>query len=626
MRLFRASDRAAAPAPEGGVAPRRWRAARSRALAGVTVLAAGLGLVGYFTAALGYEELRTVDLRFDVRGARQPPTDVAVVAVDDFTFNALRDPKNEGLPYQWPYTRKWHARIIDTLRRAGAAGIAYDIQFTEPSDDIEADNALIEAVARTPRVVLATKDVDRNGHTNVFGGDKTVRELGARAGLATFPTDQGGVIRRMWHTESKLETLAIAAVESVDRRQIAPSALGRGDTAWIDFAGPPRTIPTVSFSKVLQGKVDPSFFRGRIVVVGMSDAALQDVHPTSTSGSREMSGPEIQANAIETARHGFPLQPVPSWVAALLIVALAIIPAAAGLLRLWMAAAVIVLTAAAYVVAAQLAFNAGTIVPVTYPLGALAVSAVGAGAVAYFGASVERERVRDLFRRFVPEAVVDEALKQAGGGVRLGGVRREGTVLFSDLRGFTHFAEPLEPDAVIEVLNRYLTAMSDCILANGGTLVSYMGDGIMAVFGAPVEQPDHADRAVATAHAMLGRLREFNDWVESERLGDGFRMGIGVNSGPVMSGHVGSERRLEYTALGDTTNTAARLEAMTKDVPHQILIADSTRQRLANGDPQLVDVGELAVRGRRSAVRVWTLAEEAETAPAEAAVEDDVQA
>ena len=152
--------------------------------------------------------------------------------------------------------------------------------------------------------------------------------------------------------------------------------------------------------------------------------------------------------------------------------------------------------------------------------------------------------------------------------------------MFSDLRGFTSFAETLEPAQVIASLNRYLTAMSEAILDHGGTLVAYMGDGIMAVFGAPLEQDDHADRALAAAREMLDRLEGFNEWLREEGLHEGFKMGIGLNSGQVMSGHVGSERRLEYTALGDTTNTAARLEGMTKGTPYQLYVADSTRSRL----------------------------------------------
>ena len=223
---------------------------------------------------------------------------------------------------------------------------------------------------------------------------------------------------------------------------------------------------------------------------------------------------------------------------------------------------------------------------------------------------VERERVRDIFSRFVPEQVVDEVLRRTDDDLRLGGVRLEGTVLFSDLRDFTAFAEGLPADKVIEVLDRYVSEMSDAILDNGGTLVAYMGDGIMAVFGAPIEMAAHADCALATAREMLySRLPHFNDWLRERGLGDGFRMGIGLSSGPIMSGTVGSERRLEYTTVGDTTNTASRLEAMTKDTPHSILIADSTRCSLQTEVEDFVFVDELDVRGKKSRVRLWTLAD-----------------
>ena len=140
---------------------------------------------------------------------------------------------------------------------------------------------------------------------------------------------------------------------------------------------------------------------------------------------------------------------------------------------------------------------------------------------------------------------------------------------------------------MIEVLNRYLTEMTDAIMDHGGTLVAYMGDGIMAVFGAPIEQADHADRALAAAREMIGpRARRFNAWMRETGRGDGFRMGIGLNSGAVMAGNVGSERRMEYTAIGDTTNTASRLEGMTKGTPHMVFISDSTREMLTTDAPR----------------------------------------
>jgi adenylate cyclase len=223
---------------------------------------------------------------------------------------------------------------------------------------------------------------------------------------------------------------------------------------------------------------------------------------------------------------------------------------------------------------------------------------------------LERERVRDIFSRFVPEPVVDEVLRRTDDDLRLSGVTLDGTVMFIDLREFTAFAESLTADIVIEVLNRYVSEMSDAILDNGGTLVAYMGDGVMAVFGAPIEMADHADCALAAAREMLhSRLPGFNEWLKDRGLGDGFAMGIGLNSGPIMSGTVGSERRLEYTMVGDATNTASRLEAMTKNTPHSIFIADSTRRSLRQPAEDLVFVDELDVRGKRSKVRLWTLDE-----------------
>jgi adenylate cyclase len=261
-------------------------------------------------------------------------------------------------------------------------------------------------------------------------------------------------------------------------------------------------------------------------------------------------------------------------------------------------------------VAAQLSFEAGTIISVVYPLLALAIAVVGTLAVHYAIGAVERVRMRDTFSRFVPAPVVDEALARTGDDLRLGGVRRVGTVMFSDLRGFTSLAETLEPEQVIEVLNHYLTEMSEAIMGHGGTLVAYMGDGIMAVFGAPLEQPDHAERAVAAAREMIGpRLERFNAWLKEQGLAvDGIAMGVGLNSGEVMSGNVGSPNRIEYTAVGDTTNTAARLEGMTKGSGHSLFVAGSTRA-LLHGDPAngLVSVGEMNVRGRERTIEVWTV-------------------
>jgi adenylate cyclase len=585
------------------VGARRIARLRRTLFLGVGAAMALVALLAWATDATGPLERSSVDARFALRGPSTPPRDVVVVQIDDKTFDDLDE--------RWPFRRSLHGKLIDRLRRDGARTIAYDVQFTEQSDSEAEDNALIEAVARAHgRIVLATTEVDEKGNSGIFGGEDVLREIGARSGHAGIRPDPGGVFRRFPRRLEGLDSFAVSAARVATGRPVTAAAFPQ-DPAWIDFAGRPGAVRTVSFSDVLRGRVAPAVLRGKIVVVGAAAPSLQDVHATSTSGAELMSGPELQASAIATVLRGFPLRSVPRWVDAALIVLLALLAPLASLVtgpRRALLGAVV--AGLAFAGGAQLAFGHGLIVAFVYPLGALVLGAVGALAVHYVTAAFERERTRAIFARFVPEQVVGEALECADDDLRLGGVRRDATVLFSDLRGFTTFAEERDPEVVIAILNRYLGAMSDAIMAHGGTLVAYMGDGIMAVFGAPLRQADHADRALAAAREMLEeRLPAFNDWlVAAGHTPERFRMGVGLNSGPVHSGNVGSEQRMEYTAIGDTTNTAARLEGMTKGTPHQLFLAASTRAMLTRPTGGLELVGELDVRGRQGCIEVWTTA------------------
>lgn len=225
-------------------------------------------------------------------------------------------------------------------------------------------------------------------------------------------------------------------------------------------------------------------------------------------------------------------------------------------------------------------------------------------------AQMEQGRVRDVFSRFLPEAVVDQLLAEHEDDLRIGARELTCTVMFNDLRGFTTFAESRSAEEVIEVLNEYLTVMSDAVLGHGGTLVSFLGDGMMSVFGAPVESPDHADRAVAAAREMCGpRLHDLNLRLRQRGVHQGFRLGVGMASGPVMSGNVGSPRRMEYAAVGDTTNTAARVESMTKEVGLAVLMTEETVSLLARERARVTFVDERTVRGRETPVRLWTLSD-----------------
>jgi adenylate cyclase len=579
------------------------RRRRGRAMLVVVLIAAAIGVVFYATGLMGTLEAQSVDARFEVRGTQAKPEEIVVVGVDDKTFDELPNTR-------WPYPRSLEGRVIENLTKAGAKAIAVDIQFTEQTTPKQ-DDALIEAVQGFPGIVLSTTETNKRGESRIFGGEEVVHEVGARAGDTSVPVESGGTTRKMLYEYGGLVSFAVAAAEATTGKPVTEGEFESDGKAWIDYRGPPQTFREVPFSRVLRGKVPASVFRGKTVVIGATAPSLQDLHATSISGDELMSGPELQANSIWTAIHGFPLSSSATVIDLILILLFAAGPAAATLrLKPLPSLLAAIGLGLLYALATQLAFDSGTVLPVVYPLLALVLSALGALGVNYLLTSFERQRVHDTFSRFVPEAVVADVLDRVDeGDLRFGGVRRECTVLFSDLRGFTSFAEELEPDRVIEVLNHYLEAMSDAIMDQGGTLVAYMGDGIMAVFGAPIVQEDHADRALAAAREMLKvRLPEFNEWIRGEGLGDGFAMGIGINSGTVMSGQVGSERRIEYTAIGDTTNTAARLEGMTKGSGHQVFVADSTKVAMRGDAVELQIVGEHEVRGRTHTITVWTLA------------------
>jgi adenylate cyclase len=565
--------------------------------AGTAAVLTGFVLAAYFTGVLEDSELDTVDARFAIRGELAPPEDIAIVGIDDPSFRELGE--------QWPFPRTLHAEAVKQLRADGARVIGYDVQFTEPSENPEDDQELADAIAQAGNVVLATTIVNDRGGTNVFGGDDVLRTLQTRAAHAGYATDAGRVVRRMAHDLEKLDTMAVAIVERDQRREIPRDEFPE-ERAWIDYHGK-ANVETIPFYRVVRGNFPEGTFRDKIVIVGATAPILQDVHPTSVSGDDFMFGVEVLANSVSTLLRDFPLREAPAWTTVALILLFGLIgPLIAMRFGPLRAALIGLALAILYAVFVQVTFDAGVIVGFLYPLASLALGVVGALAVALVVNAFERQRVRDLFSRFVPEPVVDDVLRNVDEDLRLGGQRELVTVLFSDVRGFTTFSENREPEDVIEVLNHYLTTMTDVILAHGGTLVAFMGDGIMAVFGAPIEMDDHADRAYAAAREMAGpALDEFNGWLRSTGRDESFRIGVGLNSGVVMAGNVGSEKRLEYTAIGDTTNTASRIESLTKGTPHMIMLAESTRMMMLHEQPELERIDSMSVKGRREEVVIW---------------------
>ncbi|MCK9249116.1 MAG: adenylate/guanylate cyclase domain-containing protein [Solirubrobacteraceae bacterium] len=578
---------------------RRHRA-RGPVLAGVAVVALLLTGLLTWTGALDDVERSTVDARFALRGddaGRLGPVPIAVVAIDDRTLGALDE--------RFPFRRRHHAGVLRRLTAAGVRAIAYDVEFTEPTT-VADDNALIEAIADAPRVVLAASETDEDGATAVLGGAEVLDDVGAHVGHTRVDVDGDGVLRRFDHRHGGLDAFAVVVAEQATGRPVDRRPFADGP-AWIDWPGGARTVPTHAFVDVLRGRVDASLLRDRIVVVGATAPSLKDVQVTPTDDGRPLAGPEIQADVVATVLRGVPLRDAWAGWGVLLTVVAASLPALAAR-RLGPFGTLVASGAGGVAVAgvAFAAFAADRVLPVAEPLLALGLATLGSVTAGAAFAVAERARIRDAFGRFVSRDVVDEVLARADDGLRLGGVRVDVTVLFCDLRGSTALLEAIEPERGIAVLNRFLGAMSDAVDAHGGTLVGYRGDGLMAVFGAPLEQADHADRALAAAREMAGpALERCHDALRRDGVDLTLSLGVGVASGPVMAGNVGSERRMEYTAIGDAANLAARLEGMTKAHPHPILLTGDTVARLAERPDDAVPLGELAVQGRAGAIATW---------------------
>ncbi|HEX2015194.1 MAG TPA: adenylate/guanylate cyclase domain-containing protein [Solirubrobacteraceae bacterium] len=561
-------------------------------------MALGVGLGSWQLGVLHSLELSTVDARFHLRPDPGAPRDVAVVGIDPATVQRYGHP---------PLPRRLIARVITRLHASGARIIASDLVFAGRTDPAE-DRALEQAISAARPMVLAAQESD-GGPRPLLGGQSTAAQLGAVPAAIGIPTDSDHKIRRYFYAPVALPTLAVRAAELARGRRVSERSFP-ANTALVDFLGPPRTVPTYSLAAVATGGTPAAAFRGRVVVIGNTDPLVQDIVQTPISDT-PMPGPELQATAIHTVLAGFPLRSAPT-VLDVLIIVLAAVAAPLASLRgsLALTLAITIGAVAAVAIGAQLAFDSGRLVVASYPLLALLTGGSGAVAAELWQERRERLRVRSLFARFVPAGVVDEVIERTDEDLRLGGVRRDGTVLFCDLRGFTTFSEAIEPQRVVEIVNVYMSEMADAVLGQGGTLVSYLGDGLMALFGAPLEQPDHADRALAAAREMVTvRLERFNSWLAAQGIEHRFRMGVGLNSGSVMSGNVGSEARLEYTAMGDTVNTASRVEAMTKDAATQLLLTEATRERLRHPPEELVFVDERPVRGRQATVALWTMPE-----------------
>jgi adenylate cyclase len=262
--------------------------------------------------------------------------------------------------------------------------------------------------------------------------------------------------------------------------------------------------------------------------------------------------------------------------------------------------------AGAYLLLAVVEFRTQLIwINVVYPALLIVLLYVSSTLVHYFTAEREKRQIKGAFQHYVPVAVVDQIMENID-SLGLGGEKRELTVLFSDIRGFTGIAEGLSPEALVQLLNSYLTQMTDKVFQHDGLLDKYIGDAIMAVYGAPIPHPDHARRACRTAIDMVRELHRLQaDWKQQGL--PGMDIGIGINTGQMVVGNMGSKTRFDYTVIGDAVNLGSRIEALNKQYGTHILISEFTWRQVKDEFPHTREIDVTPVRGRNEPVRLYEL-------------------
>ncbi len=588
---------------------------------------AALGdLIGY--SSLGrLAELRTYDLRFKLRGS--PPgvdaVPITILAVDEETLSRITTPM-----ILW---QKEFAEVIGQLaaHHAGVVGIDFifsDITKFDPEGQRALGEALLQAGISGVPLVLAYR-VRANGvEQPSFTTRLAAMAAGHTLAFANLTTDFDDFVRRQQLFtvgEDKKESpgLAYAIAErfaqKYGRNFVTPGPESR--TLLINFKAPD-SYRQVSFAKALDAaeKGDGSFFdrnfMDRIVLVGrVGGPGDEDLHSTPhyywgerarSTGNVRTPGVEIHANAIETLLRGNGLRQLsPARQRAVVLLLVLMVALLCYRLSPMLAPALSALLVAGYLLASCVwLFRAGWWMPIVSPV-AGAVMVLGAAEIAdYVLEGREKRRLRDLFKRYVDDQVIEKIL-QAPEALALQGERKQITVLFSDIRNFSTRSENLPAVTIVRELNEYLSEMVTVIQKNHGMVDKFIGDGIMAVFGTPIDDTDAAMNGVCAALGMTEALAKLNERFDRRGVKP-LAIGIGIHTGEAVVGNVGSPAKMDYTAIGDTVNVASRIEGLTRKLNVQILISGETFTSLRGRIPA-TPMGEEFVKGRKQAVQIYSI-------------------
>lgn len=541
--------------------------------------------------------------------------DVVIVAIDHESLARIG---------QFPWPREVFARALQNADALSPKAIGVDVVFADPSRFGEKDDRALEnALSKIHSPVIFPSE----GGNLAFRKDgeegdipealSLVLPLGrfrsassVSFGHTNLLVDKDGVVRRF--------PLKIRYFEGTSAPQILPSFAGllleKGYGRFLEaeegsprivFSAPPGGIRRIPFWRLAEGAL-PSDLSGKVLLIGSTAPDLHDEKLTAFSRGAEMPGVEIHAHILNASLMGYRLLPLPFPLFVFWVALTGILPAffflrirkISLILSLCLSLALLSFAFAAFLFGRGFSAN---VLHATFPA---VFSAVLMLAARYAFTERKRREVERIFSKYVSKDVLNLLLEHPE-AVKLGGEERDVTVFFSDIRGFTTLSEKTTPTELVSLLNRYFSKMSEAVLSEGGVLDKYIGDAIMAFWGAPVEDSKQADHAVLAALSMMEQLSRLNEELQKEK-GITIDIGIGIYSGKAVVGNIGSESRYDYTVMGDTVNIASRLEGLNKEHKTHIIIGESTKEKL-QGKYELRSLGHVSVKGRLKPLSIYSV-------------------
>ncbi len=580
-----------------------------------TLLVGVLTFILIFSNSLNLLDLMARDKLYQI--PRGIDSKIKIIGIDEKTMNEL------GPIQTW--SRSTYADLLNKLTEnedSKPMVVGFDIQFSGNVDD--GDAAFVEAAKQSGNVVIVNhliygKKLEPNERgllvapvTDVEEPYDELREV-CSIGFSNVSQDSDGTVRRIIPVEkfngtnqkmfSSILYEKYCEYSGVTPNTVPTDKYGRSN---INYSGRPGDYEYISMIDMLNGTIDTRAFKDSIVLVGAYAPGMRDSFKAPTSGSQQMYGVEIHANILQSYIQGrFSVNGNRVVYIILVVIIAMLLHFLFRKLKPWQSLILLLVTIGAEVGILMAINNIGHTYSIIYLPAILVLSYIYSLAMNYIYEKARKKKVLNAFKKYVAPEIIDEISKSGDFQIKLGGENRDIAVLFVDIRGFTTMSEILEPEQVVEILNEYLSLTTKSIFDNSGTLDKFVGDATMAVFNSPFDLPDYEFKAVCAAMDIVNGGKALEKTL-MEKYGRTVGFGVGVNVGPAVVGNIGCEFRMDFTAIGDTVNTAARLEANAKK--GQVLISDALYERVKDR-VEVAEIGEIPLKGKSKGVFVYEVTE-----------------